>query len=954
MIGFKFPVEAQDKSSRVMSKIERRVKSLDDRVRRLSGGLKGLVGGAAVAMLVSLGANSLDAADNIEKLGRKTGATTEFLSEMRLGLSQSAVSQGEFETALRKINKSSQDASDGLSTQVRAFEKLGISVDDFQRLNTDQKFIALSEAISRVEDPSVRTQAAMDIMGRSGESLLTVMEGGAAGIAAYREEAVALGQSLSEDQVQGAAAANDALDKLSKSISGSFQQVILQYSGEIKRAADFTREYLPKALEFLMDIFRGLKAVVQGVVLVIVKHFEKLFRVAERIPGIGDKFSGLANTFAGVSRSIQDDLNENIGEMGKWRKETDKLSEEAKSMADRINSSTIPALEVLGEVTSSTASEKKKLAEETKKTTEEIRELERWGKQWAASIPKKSTEVFADAVKEVRKESIEASRAQLHLEEAVRSGALTQEEAARVAQKLGVEYDGLGEKSDSATELMLQNARKFQDGIQDAFFRALRHGENFWDSMKSLAFDILAQIAAKIATTFAMDKLKSFLNLGGGSSGGGNILSSLSSLFGGGGQSGSGGGGISLGSIASSIGKLFSGGSGSGGSSLAGIGKIASSAFGAVKAAGTSLLAGGKAVIAAIPGWGQAALAAAALFAGVRKLLGGGARSFGEIWKQDIVKSIFGNRQSTFSALGENGEKGFNGGNTAVFGANYGRSGTGLVFQHLAEGGENGGVAYLTGAQSALEGFANMLKEVGIQARVTGGGLEANFGDRTKQQFLDLWNAYADGVTVAVSASEVADNVLKNGLLKHSNLLLEKVSIVTGKSAFEVREMVANMDNSFTKFRDQGMSKVDAVFHSFAEQSGLTLNQVQKFFIDSGESVDAWGDKFEQNTRSMIYDLLDFDERGVTAFESGMARMASNAQKSFSVIQGGIKETTTVARDEASKVSGYYDSALSNQNAISGVRREADRINTEIGQLVETLEKNNAELKRSKAKSDAA
>ena len=234
-------------------------KNLNKAFKGINTAMKSIGALAGVAVAGGMGAmakKSIDAADAIQKLGVRTGASAEFLSEMRLAISQSDVSTTEFANSLTKLNKSSQDAADGLSTPKRAFEKLGISVSEFNKLNTDQKFTAISEAISKIQDPAAKSQIAMDLMGRSGSQLITVMEGGAAGLEEYRNKAIDLGQSLSQEMVDGAAAANDAVDLLGKSISGSFSQTILQYTDEIKAAADFTREYLPKAINALVEALK--------------------------------------------------------------------------------------------------------------------------------------------------------------------------------------------------------------------------------------------------------------------------------------------------------------------------------------------------------------------------------------------------------------------------------------------------------------------------------------------------------------------------------------------------------------------------------------------------------------------------------------------------------------------------------------------------------------------------
>ena len=86
------------------------------------------------------------------------------------------------------------------------------------------------------------------------------------------------------------------------------------------------REYLPRAIYFVVDVFKGFKAVVQGVILAVLEGWQTLFVAAEKIPGIGDKFSGLAKFFTEASDVISDQLKDNVEGMGKWKKSSDEAA----------------------------------------------------------------------------------------------------------------------------------------------------------------------------------------------------------------------------------------------------------------------------------------------------------------------------------------------------------------------------------------------------------------------------------------------------------------------------------------------------------------------------------------------------------------------------------------------------------------------------------------------------
>lgn len=296
-------LRSKDDTRKGINSAKRNLSGLQKMAKNASGAVAGIATATGVAALTNLTKKTLDAADAVEKLSRRSKSSVQFISEMRFSLSQNDVTVNEFNRSLVKINKSTQDAADGLQAPTKAFDKLGINVEKFQRLNTDQKFIALSEAISKIEDPAKRTQIAMDIMGRSGTQLLTVMENGAQGIAEYRDQAVKMGLSLSQEQAQGAAAANDAIDKLTKSISGAFTQSILEGTDEIITMADWLTGVLPQAVSGITNAF-GLMADGIGFVFEIGKRWVDFMTV--NLPTVGAGVDFVVNGFIFLGKVFTD------------------------------------------------------------------------------------------------------------------------------------------------------------------------------------------------------------------------------------------------------------------------------------------------------------------------------------------------------------------------------------------------------------------------------------------------------------------------------------------------------------------------------------------------------------------------------------------------------------------------------------------------------------------------
>lgn len=240
----------------------------------------GLVGGAGIGALVQ---SNLDAADRIQKLAIQTQASTEFLSEMR-GVAQLA--GVEFESLARsipKMQKAIVEANDGTEAYADAFEKLGINTAEFIALAPDEQFTILADRIGGIQNAAERSEVAMAIFGRTGAELNQVFEGGAAALNNMREQVRATGQSLSRDQVDAAAAANDAMTLLKGTFAGIATDLSINFAPQITRIANGLRTVLVPAVDVVTRAFEGLGSLIGGTMAIIGQLAQGNFRNAFNI-----------------------------------------------------------------------------------------------------------------------------------------------------------------------------------------------------------------------------------------------------------------------------------------------------------------------------------------------------------------------------------------------------------------------------------------------------------------------------------------------------------------------------------------------------------------------------------------------------------------------------------------------------------------------------------------------
>ena len=186
-----------------------------------------LVGGAMAGMgVATLGFAALSiksfaqTGDEIQKMALRTGIGTEAISELKFAAEQSGSSIEGLEKGIRTMASFIDDAANGLSTQTRALDALGVSVAQLQNQKPEQAFFTLANAVAEVPNELQRAALAQDVFGRAGTQLLPLLKQGAEGIAGLRQEARDLGIVFDQEAADKAAKFTDSMNTMSKSFDG--------------------------------------------------------------------------------------------------------------------------------------------------------------------------------------------------------------------------------------------------------------------------------------------------------------------------------------------------------------------------------------------------------------------------------------------------------------------------------------------------------------------------------------------------------------------------------------------------------------------------------------------------------------------------------------------------------------------------------------------------------------
>lgn len=165
---------------------------------------RGLIGGMGIAigfvMFKRMIGGAIEAADQINKLGAKVGASTEHLSALSLVARTADADLNQVGAALMRMNKNLGDAAAGLPAALGLLEDLGLGLKDFKGKDSVEIFDDISAALFDVEDGLKRDRIAMGLFGKSGAKLKPLMKALAdEGLGAVIERARELGVLIDQD-----------------------------------------------------------------------------------------------------------------------------------------------------------------------------------------------------------------------------------------------------------------------------------------------------------------------------------------------------------------------------------------------------------------------------------------------------------------------------------------------------------------------------------------------------------------------------------------------------------------------------------------------------------------------------------------------------------------------------------------------------------------------------------
>jgi hypothetical protein len=124
------------------------------------------VTGGFVAAFAAFSRKAIGLGSELSDIAESTGFATEEFQVFRGALIDAGGKAESMEKSITLMQKAIVQGSEGLTTYTRAFERIGLSVDDLRQMKPEQQFEAIARGIASAEDQQGALTAAIEIFGQ--------------------------------------------------------------------------------------------------------------------------------------------------------------------------------------------------------------------------------------------------------------------------------------------------------------------------------------------------------------------------------------------------------------------------------------------------------------------------------------------------------------------------------------------------------------------------------------------------------------------------------------------------------------------------------------------------------------------------------------------------------------------------------------------------------------------
>ena len=214
------------------------------------GGFAALVaaGVKVEKQLMSITKESAEYAKEVKTLASVTGQSVEEVQEWQYASDMLGVTYDRVKDSLKEITNKMQEAQNGSEDTAKAFETLGVKLEDTDGnlRSADAVFYDVIDSLGNMQNQAQRDALAMDLMSESAQELNPLIEVGSDGLKQYADEAHELGYVLDNEAIKALNETDTAQQKLLKTQEAVTKQISAEYAPYMTEALGDTADFIQK------------------------------------------------------------------------------------------------------------------------------------------------------------------------------------------------------------------------------------------------------------------------------------------------------------------------------------------------------------------------------------------------------------------------------------------------------------------------------------------------------------------------------------------------------------------------------------------------------------------------------------------------------------------------------------------------------------------------------------
>ena len=323
-----------------MQGVQGKVKNLQIAVGGLNGALKIFASVMAAGAFTRFIKGAIDSADSFGKLEDQTGIAANTLQAYVNAGKLAGIEQATIDKGLRRLSQSMREADQGVATYSDSFNALGLSVRDADgNLKSNEQVLGeIADRFADMPDGATKAAIAMEIFGRSGASMINMLNGGSASIKELNYE-------VSENFAQNAEFFNDQIALLT-----------IKFDGFRKQLTDALLPTLNNLLKMFSNIFSadqdfeaffegvevGLKIITSSIFTVVAGFRFLITTIKSIVKGLDElrkgNFSGAGDAFKGGLTETNEQFKKDMETFNQiWTGEENAPSEYFKEVSKAAN-----------------------------------------------------------------------------------------------------------------------------------------------------------------------------------------------------------------------------------------------------------------------------------------------------------------------------------------------------------------------------------------------------------------------------------------------------------------------------------------------------------------------------------------------------------------------------------------------------------------------------------------